>query len=307
MNDLRCGPPGSRPRFDVIVDGARGARRRSMAKAVRQDSTTKGRGRTKTGTRRRARVRLLLGFVSAAVLAFGTKAVLAAITAQTGPAGALAIANAMAAAPGIVTGAAFVTTTGADTTPNGTSDAPLTQFPTKGATFGILTSGNVTNVDNPGLFTDVQNGGGAIRGVTDRDVTILRIDLLAPPASNCLTFDFKFLSEEFPFYVGSGFNDAFIAELDISDWATPSGVGNPINAPHNFAFDSSNHVVSVNSTGLGGMTPAQGAGTAFDGGGSTTVAPPGGGSAGGATGLLSASKQVAPGPHSLFLSIFDQG
>src|SRR5260221_4588578 len=99
MNDLRCGPPGSRPRFDVIVDGARGARRRSMAKAVRQESTTKGRGRTRAGTRRRARVRLLLGFVSAAALAFGTKAVLAAITAQTGPAGAPAPAGAMGRPP----------------------------------------------------------------------------------------------------------------------------------------------------------------------------------------------------------------
>src|SRR5258706_10442486 len=108
MNDLRCGPPGSRPRFDVIVDGARGARRRSMAKAVRQESTTKGRGRTRAGTRRRARVRLLLGFVSAAALAFGTKAVLAAITAQTGPAGALALASAIAAGPAEWTGGAVV-------------------------------------------------------------------------------------------------------------------------------------------------------------------------------------------------------
>ena len=250
-------------------------------------------------------MRLLLGFAAAAVLALGTSVVLASITAQPAtPAGALAIANAMAAAPGIVTGASFdkIPPNG---TPNGTADAPLTQFPTNGTTFGILTSGNVNNVDHPGTFTSVDDGGGPVKpGGTDRDVTILKINLNAPAGSNCLTFDFKFLSEEFPFYVGSQFNDAFIAELDANTWTT---TGSVITAPNNFAFDSSNHVVSVNSTGLGGMTPAQGVGTAFDGGGSTTIAPPAGGSAGGATGLLSASKQLSPGAHSLYLSIFDQG
>ncbi len=35
-----------------------------------------------------------------------------------------------------------------------------------------------------------------------------------------MAFDFRFLSEEFPIYVGTSFNDAFIAELDNSTWTT---------------------------------------------------------------------------------------
>ena len=105
-------------------------------------------------------------------------------------------------------------------TPNGTSDSPLAGFPTDGSTFGILTSGNVSNVPNVGTFTSVNNGGVAVRGDTDRDVSILKTDFVAPPGSNCLTFDFKFLSEEFPNFVGGSVNDAFVAELDTSDWTT---------------------------------------------------------------------------------------
>jgi hypothetical protein len=71
-----------------------------------------------------------------------------------------------------------------------------------------------------------------------------------------------------------------------------------ISAPHNFAFDTSHKVVSINSTGIGGMTAAAGAGTAFDGAGSDPN--------GAATGLLGAATPVTGGAHSLYLSIFDQ-
>src|SRR5262245_12807915 len=158
------------------------------------------------------------------------------------PGGATAIANAMAATPGVVTGATFTAAPPNDS-PNGTANSALTQFPTNGSTFGILTSGSVANVDDPGLFTTGHRGGGNVRGDTDLDVSILKIDLTAPLGSNCLTFDFKFLSEEFPFYVGSQFNDAFIAELDTSNWTTS---GSTISAPNNFAFDGNGDVVSIN-------------------------------------------------------------
>ena len=52
------------------------------------------------------------------------------------------------------------------------------------------------------------------------DVSILKTDFTAPAGANCLTFDFKFLSEEYPVFVGSSVNDAFIAELDTSNWTT---------------------------------------------------------------------------------------
>ena len=128
----------------------------------------------------------------------------------------------------------------------------------------------------------------------------MKIDLAIPTGANCLSFNFRFLSEEFPVYVGTAFNDAFIAELDTTNWTTS---GSTITAPHNFAFDSSNAVVSINSTGLGGMSAANGAGTAFDG----KTTGPGADSNGAATALLGAATQVTSGSHSLYLSLFDQG
>jgi hypothetical protein len=223
------------------------------------------------------------------------------------PSGALQIAQAIASPSANVTGASFVSQPGG--TPNGVSTTALTGFPTDGSSFGVLTTGNVNSVGSTGTFASTGDGGGAVRGNTDQDVSILKIDLSVPSSANCLTFDFRFLSEEYPGYVGSNFNDAFIAELDSSTWTTS---GSTISAPNNFAFDSSHNVVSINSTGIGGMSAANGAGTAFNG--ATTYGangfpnpPQGDGPAGGATLLLHASRQVTPGAHSLYLSIFDQG
>ena len=105
--------------------------------------------------------------------------------------------------------------------------------------------------------------------------------------------------------MNTAFNDAFIAELDTSTWTTS---GSTITAPNDFVVDSSRHVISINSTGLGGMSAGNGAETAYNGTQSYNdnfFAPPG--DAGGATGLLHAATQVTPGAHSVYFSIFDQG
>jgi hypothetical protein len=218
----------------------------------------------------------------------------------TPSADALTIAQSIASPSVTVTGASFVAIP-PNNTPNGVSNSAIGGFPVDGTSYGILTSGNASGVDQVGTFQSTSNGGAAVRGDTDRDVSVLKIDLTVPAGANCLSFNFKFMSEEFPNFVGSAFNDAFIAELDTTSWTTN---GSTIFAPNNFAFDSSNDVVSINSTGIGGMTPADGAGTAFDG---NTSGNPGADSAGAATKLLSASTQVTGGAHSLYLSLFDQG
>ena len=202
--------------------------------------------------------------------------------------GATALANAMLADGSTLSAASFAANPGSGT-PNGTSDA-LSFFPTNGTTFGILTSGDVNLADdaNSSGSSGVNLGGGNVRGDTDFDVTILKLDLTVPTAANCLVLDFAFYSDEFPEYVGSPFNDAFIAELDTSDWSTS---GSTITASNNFAFDSGGDVVSINSTGATSMSLANAAGTTYDG----------------ATVLLQAATQVTSGAHSLYLSIFDQG
>lgn len=204
-------------------------------------------------------------------------------------ASALDLARAVAD-PAVVTGASFVTRP-----PGGSPTAVATQaaagFPRSGASYAIFSTGDatiLTNANSSGS-SGANDGGGAVRGNTDRDVTILRIDFVAPGGSNCLAgLDFRFLSEEYPEYVGSQYNDAFIAELDQSTWTT---AGSSILAPRNFAFDPQGGVISINSTGATSMSAAYAETTTFDG----------------ATPVLSAATPLTPGAHSLFLSIFDQG
>jgi len=203
--------------------------------------------------------------------------------------GANSLAGAIAANPAVVTGASFVAVppTG---TPHAVGTAPLSSFPTNGSTFGILTTGNAQFADDPNLApnTGVSLNGANVRGDTDFDVTVLKIDLQVPEGANCLALDFQFYSEEFPEFVNTRYNDAFIAELDTSTWLT---LGSTISAPNNFAFDPTGNVISINAAGSTSMTAANAAGTTYDG----------------ATPLLSASTPITPGAHSIYLSIFDQG
>ena len=120
-------------------------------------------------------------------------------------------------------------------------------------------------------------------------MTVLRVDLQVPATVNCLVgLDFRFLSEEYPEFVGTRYNDAFIAELDKSTWSTS---GSTILAPDNFAFDPTGAAITVNAAGTTSMTAFDAGGTTFDG----------------ATPVLTAATPLAPGSHSLYLSIFDQG
>jgi Ca2+-binding RTX toxin-like protein len=201
---------------------------------------------------------------------------------------ALTIATAMAATSGVVTGASFVSTT--PTLANAIVDSPLAGFPRNGNTFGLLSTGDPTLADDPNAFASSgrDNAGGAVRGDTDRDVTILKIDLNVGATQNCLQFDVKFLSEEFPEYIGSDYNDAFIAEVDTSTWDT---VGSDITAPDNIALDPFGDVMSINSSGPTSVSAGAAAGTTYDA----------------ATNVLGARSPITPGPHSLYLSIFDQG
>ena len=228
------------------------------------------------------------GAAATVLLAAGTAS--AAITGvPRTTAGAVALAQAMTADLSILNGASFdaVPPTGA---PHGVGDTALGGFPTNGTTYAILTTGSAALADDPNVAPSSGQalGGGNVRGTTTFDVSILKVDLDVPAGANCLSFNFKFLSEEFPEFVGREFNDAFIAELDSSTWSVN---GSTITAPGNFAFDADGNVISVNSSGPTSMTAADAAGTTYDG----------------ATRLLSAAKTVSPGSHTLYLSIFDQG
>ena len=179
--------------------------------------------------------------------------------------------------------------------PSGKADAvsttALAGFPRKGPSFAILTTGHAdyAALPNTSPKTGAEAGGPAIRGA--RDVTIMRIDLRIPAGANCLSFRFRFLSEEFPEFVHSSFNDAFIAELDRSTWDASSKTNPTITAPHNFATDTKGNPIRVNAVGDASVMRFRAKGTTYDG----------------ATRLLRASTRITPGRHHLYLSIFDQG
>lgn len=170
------------------------------------------------------------------------------------------------------------------------SSSKIAGFPRAGSTFGMLSSGDATKITSANSEEDLttNNHGLPYRGT--RDTVILRIDINAPSNARCLSLNFRFLSEEYPEFIDSEFNDAFIAELDKSNWNAATG-GGRIKAPRNFAKVGADRNVSVNGAGNFAVTPGRASGTTYDA----------------ATRRLRASTPITPGRHSVFLTIFDQG
>ncbi len=145
-------------------------------------------------------------------------------------------------------------------------------------------------------------GGDAVRGDSDRDVVMWALHLSIPEHANCLTFDHRFLSEEVPRFVGSEYNDAFVAEIferdqgqasapdDAPDWTVS---GSELSAPESFALGPEGRFnTQVNaSTGLF-VTPSNAFQTTYQSGHPR----------------MRAATPVTPGSEqTLVLSLFDQG
>jgi hypothetical protein len=235
--------------------------------------------------------------VIASVVSFAALGALAppAMAAITTTRTSSTIASAIVADTSTISGSSFQTiapTGDLGEEPNAVSTTALGGFATNGSDYGILSTGDATLADDAnGSDSDgVGLGGLNVRGDNDYDVTILKVDLNVPAGVNCMTVDFRFLSEEYPEFVGFDVNDAFVAELDTSNWTTDATTAE-VTAPNNFAFDPDGNPITVNAAGVTSMTAGNAIGTTYDG----------------ATPLLNASTPVASGPHSLYLSIFDQG
>ncbi len=181
-----------------------------------------------------------------------------------------------------------------DNRPVAISTEPLAGFPRAGKAYAILTNGCARLADQPKEAGRPGCGDNGIPLRGTRDLTILRLTVRVPQNASCLSFRFKFLSQEFPKFVGDIYNDGFIAELDQTTWSSgrSGDVNDPhITAPRDFAKDSKGNIISINAAGPATLNAANARGTTY----------------GGATRVLRASTPIKPGIHSLFLSIFDQG
>jgi hypothetical protein len=120
------------------------------------------------------------------------------------------------------------------------------------------------------------------------DYTELKLTIKVPTNAQAFSFDFNFMSAEYPEWVGSSFNDKFLAVLDSK------------NFKGNISFDSKGSCVSINNgffTVCDGC--AQGAaglgGTGYEGG------------VGGGTGWLTTTTPVTPGETiTLRFIVFDE-
>lgn len=200
------------------------------------------------------------------------------------------VAKAMAADPSVVRGARFVKLPPRGF-PAAVSSSRLVGFPRAGKTFGVLSTGRATWIDNDNDEDDLSFDNGGVRYRGTRDTVVLRVDLNVPRSARCLSFSFRFLSEEYDEFIDSEFNDAFVAELDRNTWSGSGTQSAIVRAPHNFAFARSKKLITVNSTGNFNVTNSRARGTTYDAG----------------TRRLRASRPITPGRHSVYFSIFDQG
>ena len=120
-------------------------------------------------------------------------------------------------------------------------------FPTQGSDFVVLSSGNVQDIvppNNTGSKTTNLSGDGASDGGGDENVRLTLV-LKIPPDAKSFNFDFVMYSEEFPEFIGSAFNDFFIAE--VGEFAVTFN-NSVITDTTNISFDENGVPVSINSS-----------------------------------------------------------
>lgn len=122
-------------------------------------------------------------------------------------------------------------------------------FPTAGKNYLVLSTGLASDVFR-GTASDLAatNLDTSTLGADGNDMSQVRVTLTPPSGASCLAFDFQFMSEEYPEYLGKQYNDIFTAELNESKFELN---GNQVSSPYNFAFDTKGKPISINTVDTG--------------------------------------------------------
>ena len=133
--------------------------------------------------------------------------------------------------------------------------------PYNAPTFGLLSTGNVNNIEQLEDYDYPGSGGDTSAG----DRAAFSFDIEVPEYANSFSFNFYFLSREYPEWVGSKYNDTF--EVHLQSEAYQGQI----------VFDAFGNPVTVNNALFTVVNPADLVGTGFDQDGGTgwvtTIAP----------------------------------
>lgn len=169
-------------------------------------------------------------------------------------------------------------------------NSPVSGFPIHGDSFLVLSTGDAAQATLPndsGSLTTILSG---LKNEQNNDLVQVELILNVPVGAKFWSVDWKFLSEEYPEFVGSTFNDAFFIETPSSDIKI---VDNIPSSSNNAATDTFGSRVSINTTGVSGMNADNAVGTTYDG----------------ATGILTTTGKVNEGSAqiTIIFSITDLG
>jgi hypothetical protein len=136
----------------------------------------------------------------------------------------------------------------------------ISGFPTEGSSFFVISTGATSSAllpnDSEGTSTELEG----LNTSLGEDLVTISFVMTPPAGAACLSFDFKFFSEEFPEFVNQGYNDTFLAEKSASTFTIEAGKAI---APNNVAFDSGGNPITVDT--VLGVDALNAVGTTYDG------------------------------------------
>ena len=151
-----------------------------------------------------------------------------------------------------------------------TFDCFSSGFPISGNTYAVISTGNAADAPKPNTEGSLSTELDDLDSEQGNDLVQLSVTLEVPPGTQGWLVDWKFLSEEFPEWVGSQYNDAFLIETPFSKFQI-SGFAT-VEAPNNVALDPDGDLVCVNTVGVVGMSGWNAMGTTYDGATATLTA-----------------------------------